>query len=184
MKTDGNLGDVLFTSAQIRSRVQELGACITRDYADKELTLVGVLKGGAMFAADLARAVRLSVSLEWIRLSTYADGAVAGEVRRKGVELDADLRGRHVLLVEDLIDSGVTLAWLRDHLVDFGPASVESCVLMRMHKEDQIEDRPVPRYVGFEVPSTTWVAGYGIDYADRHRNLPDIHEYQLPLTAA
>jgi hypoxanthine phosphoribosyltransferase len=173
------LARVLFAEEQIEARVRELAGHVTEDYQDRDLVVVGVLKGAATLTVDLCRNIALPLALDFVAISTYGRGSTPGVPRLlKG--LGEDVAGRDVLIVEDILDSGATIAWLSDHLREQGPASVESCVLLRKPARD---GRAVePRYVGFDIEED-WVAGYGIDYAERHRNLRSIHEVRLPVTA-
>ncbi|MEU0118102.1 hypoxanthine phosphoribosyltransferase [Streptomyces bobili] len=179
MTAHEELGRVLFTSRRIARRVQQLGAEITRDHQGRDLVLVGVLKGAAAFTVDLARAVDLPVVMDWAAVSTYGRGSAPGTPRLLK-DVDEDLAGRDVLVVEDILDTGTTLSWLMDRLRERSPASVNCCVLLR--KPHALVEPVRPRYVGFDL-TQHWVAGYGIDYAERHRNLGDIHEVLLPSAA-
>ncbi len=163
-----DLMEVLLTEEAIQTRLVELGAEIDRDYADKDPVLVGVLKGAVMVMADLTRALRMSTETEWMAVSSYGSGTRSSGVVRILKDLDRDITGRHVLIVEDIIDSGLTLSWLIANLSSRGPASVEVCALLRKPEAAKVE---VPvRYVGFDIPNE-FVVGYGLDYADRYRNL-------------
>ena len=144
---------------------------IETDYEGKNLLLVGVLKGAVMVMADIARALRLPVEMDWMAVSSYGAGTKSSGVVRVLKDLDRDIAGRHVLIVEDIIDSGLTLSWLRGNLESRRPASLEVCTLLR--KPDAVTvDVPV-RYVGFDIPNE-FVVGYGLDYAERYRDLPFI----------
>lgn len=165
------LESVLITSGQLQRRIAELAAQIDADYADRELLLVGVLKGAVMVMADLARAIRLPVQMDWMAVSSYGSGTRSSGVVRILKDLDADISGRHVLVVEDIVDSGLTLSWLIGNLESRGPASVRVCVLLR---KPQAAQRQVDiAYTGFEIDDA-FVIGYGLDYAERYRNLPFI----------
>ena len=164
-----DLERVLLTEEQLHARLDELAAQIDADYADADLLLVGVLKGAVMVMADLARRLHIPVQMDWMAVSSYGSGTKSSGVVRILKDLDADLDGRHVLIVEDIIDSGLTLSWLLSNLRSRGPASVEIATMLR--KPDALKvDVPV-RYVGFDIP-TEFVVGYGLDYAERYRNLP------------
>ncbi|WP_046470507.1 hypoxanthine phosphoribosyltransferase [Allosalinactinospora lopnorensis] len=167
------LGEIVVSQERIIRRVGELGNEISRDYEGRSPLLVGVLKGAAFFAADLARHVSLPVGVDWIRASTYGMGDTTdGTVRILG-DVSQDPAGRDVILVEDIVDSGLTLHHLVSHFKGLGADSVEICSLLRKPKSLR---HPVQvEYVGFDI-DVHWVAGNGIDYADRHRNLPDIRE--------
>ena len=159
----------IVASRQIADKVAELAARIDADYAGREVLLVGVLKGAVMVMADLARALRVPVSMEFMAVSSYGSGTSSSGVVRILKDLDKDITGKHVLVVEDIIDSGLTLSWLLRNLQSRGPASVEVCALLRKPEAQKVE---VPvRYVGFEIPDE-FVVGYGLDYAERYRELP------------
>jgi hypoxanthine phosphoribosyltransferase len=175
---DAAVGPVLITSDQLTTRVAELGAEISADYADEAPLLVGVLKGALMFMADLARAIDLPVEFDFMAVSSYGSATKTSGVVRIVKDLDADLTGRHVLLVEDIIDSGLTLNWLRKNLTTRQPASLEVCTLLL---RDGHKLRHNIRYVGFQVPGD-FVIGYGLDVNERYRNLDDIRLYQGPAT--
>ena len=171
---EGDLADVLISTQQIDEKVDELAKLIAADRpADRveDLILVGVLKGAVMFMTDLARALPIPVQLEFMAISSYGTSTTSSGVVRILKDLDRDIAGRDVLIVEDIIDSGLTLSWLRKNLTARGPASLEVVTLLR--KPDAIKvDVPV-RYVGFDIPNE-FVVGYGLDYAERYRDLPYI----------
>jgi len=167
MGTD--LERVLISEEQIRERVQELAAEIDRDYAGKDVLLVGVLKGAVMIMADLSRAMHSNAPMDWMAVSSYGSGTQSSGVVRILKDLDTDISGRHVLVVEDILDSGLTLSWLLSNLRSRGPASVEVCTLLR--KPDAAKVEVDVRYVGFDIPAE-FVVGYGLDFAERYRNLP------------
>lgn len=164
-----DLERVLLTQEQIEARIKELAAEIDRDYAGRDVLLVGVLKGAVMVMADLARALHISAEMDWMAVSSYGSGTKSSGVVRIIKDLDADLTGRHVLIVEDIVDSGLTLSWLVGNLRSRGPASVEVCSLLRKPEAAKVEVDA--RYVGFDIP-TEFVVGYGLDYAEKYRNLP------------
>jgi hypoxanthine phosphoribosyltransferase len=164
-----DLEKVLITEEQIRHRLIELASEIDADYEGRELLLVGVLKGAVMMMADLARALRSPVTMDWMAVSSYGSGTKSSGVVRILKDLDGDILGKNVLIVEDIIDSGLTLSWLMSNLGSREPASVEVCTLLRKPEAAQV-DVPV-RYVGFDIPSE-FVIGYGLDYAERYRNVP------------
>ncbi|MCW2632604.1 MAG: Hypoxanthine-guanine phosphoribosyltransferase [Pseudonocardia sp.] len=174
-----DIADVLITEQQIRDKIAELAKQVGADYRercpgdgrDSDLLLVGVLKGAVMFMTDLARALTLPVQLEFMAVSSYGSATSSSGVVRILKDLDRDIAGRHVLIVEDIIDSGLTLSWLLRNLQSRQPASLEVCALLR--KPDAVKvDVPV-RYVGFDIPNE-FVVGYGLDYAERYRDLPYI----------
>lgn len=163
-----DLAKVLFTEEQIQARLEELAAVVDADYAGKDPLLVGVLKGAVMVMADLTRHLHLAVESDWMAVSSYGSGTKASGVVRIMKDLDRDVTDRHVLIVEDIVDSGLTLSWLMKNLGSRGPASVEVCTLLYKPEAAKIS---VPlRYVGFEIPNE-FVVGYGLDYAERYRNL-------------
>lgn len=164
-----DLAGVLINEEQIRTRIIELAAEIDRDYAGRQLLIVGVLKGAVMVMADLARALRSPIEMDWMAVSSYGSGTKSSGVVRILKDLDTDLTGRDVLIVEDIIDSGLTLSWLIRNLASRGPASVEVMTLLR--KPDAAKADIDTRYCGFDIPNS-FVVGYGLDYAERYRNLP------------
>jgi hypoxanthine phosphoribosyltransferase len=164
-----DLEKVLLTQEQLHTRLDEIAAEIDADYEGKDLLLVGVLKGAVMVMADLARRLHSSVAMDWMAVSSYGSGTKSSGVVRILKDLDTDLTGRHVLIVEDIIDSGLTLSWLVSNLRSRGPASVEIATMLR--KPDAAKVDVDVRYVGFDIPSE-FVVGYGLDYAERYRNLP------------
>lgn len=169
---DRDIARVLISAEELRARVAELGAQITADYAGiGDLLLVGVLKGCAMFMVDLARSIKLPVALDFIAVASYGATTASSGVVRLLKDLDTDIAGRHVLLVEDIIDSGLTLAYLRSQLLRRNPASLRICTLLNK-PERRTADVPVD-YLGFNIPNE-FVVGYGLDYAERYRNLPYI----------
>jgi hypoxanthine phosphoribosyltransferase len=164
-----DLASVLVTKDEIDAKLAELGAKIDADYEGRELLLVGVLKGAVMVMADLARQLHHRVEMDWMAVSSYGAGTKTSGVVRILKDLDADIAGRHVLVVEDIIDSGLTLSWLLANLSSRQPASLEVCALLR--KPEAQEVAVDVRYVGFEIPNE-FVVGYGLDYAQKYRNLP------------
>jgi hypoxanthine phosphoribosyltransferase len=164
----GDLVEVLFTEEQIRERLAELAAAVERDYAGEELLIVGVLKGAVMVMADLARAFGRHVEMDWMAVTSYGSGTKSSGVVRILKDLDTDINGRHVLIVEDIIDTGLTLSWLVSNLNSRGPASVEICTLLR--KPDALQMTVDVKYVGYDIPNA-FVVGYGLDYDERYRNM-------------
>jgi hypoxanthine phosphoribosyltransferase len=163
-----DLKKVLLTEDDILARVKEMAADIWRDYEGKDLLLVGVLKGAILVMADLMRALPASVPMDWMAISSYGSGTKSSGVVRIIKDLDTDITGRHVLIVEDIIDSGLTLSWIRSNLESRSPASVEICTLLRKPEVAKVEIDV--RYVGFDIPNE-FVVGYGLDYAEQYRNL-------------
>ena len=172
---DGDIASTLVTEDDIRAKTAELATRIGADYADRcaesDLLLVGVLKGAVMFMTDLARALPLPVQLEFMAVSSYGSATSSSGVVRILKDLDRDIAGRHVLIVEDIIDSGLTLSWLLKNLESRGPASLSVCALLR--KPEAARSQVDVRYVGFDIPNE-FVVGYGLDYAERYRDLPFI----------
>ena len=166
-----DLENVLFTEAQIHAKLEELAAQIWRDYEGKDVLLVGVLKGAILVMADLMRALPGSVPMDWMAVSSYGSGTKSSGVVRILKDLDADISGRHVLIVEDIIDSGLTLSWIRSNLESRNPASVEICTLLRKPEAAKVEIDC--KYVGFDIPNS-FVVGYGLDFDEKFRNLRDI----------
>jgi hypoxanthine phosphoribosyltransferase len=164
-----DLEEVLITQEQLHQRIGELAAQIDADYADRELLLVGVLKGAVMVMADLARAMHQPVEMDWMAISSYGSGTKSSGVVRILKDLDADISGRHVLVVEDIVDSGLTLSWLIGNLKSRDPASVQVCVLLRKLTAARMNVEVA--YTGFEIDDS-FVVGYGLDYAEKYRNLP------------
>ncbi len=166
-----DLASVLLTERQIHDKIAELSRRIEADYPGEKLLLVGVLRGAVMIMADLARELNLPVEMDWMAVSSYGSGTQSSGVVRILKDLDSDLTGRKVLIVEDIIDSGLTLSWLRANLESRGAESVEICTLLR--KPDAAKVDVEVRYVGFEIPNA-FVVGYGLDYAEKYRNFRGI----------
>jgi hypoxanthine phosphoribosyltransferase len=166
-----DLERVLLTEDRILARIDDLAQQIWADYEGKDVLLVGVLKGAVMVMSDLMRAMPGTAPMDWMAISSYGSGTKSSGVVRILKDLDSDISGRHVLIVEDIVDSGLTLSWLRSNLASRGAASVEICALMR--KPDASKVDVDVRYVGFDIPNE-FVVGYGLDYAERYRNLRDV----------
>ncbi|MBA3654276.1 MAG: hypoxanthine phosphoribosyltransferase [Actinobacteria bacterium] len=169
------LGDVVVAETTLQARIVELGQQVTEDYADRSPLLVGVLKGAFMFMADLARAIRLPVEFDFMAVSSYGSATKTSGVVRIVKDLDLDLSDRHVLIVEDIVDSGLTLAYLRRNLLARNPATLEVCALL---VKDGLQRVDLDlKYVGFTIPPE-FVVGYGLDVRERHRNLPYVCVYE------
>lgn len=166
-----DLERVLLTEEQILTRLGELAEQIDEDYRDKDLLLVGVLKGAVLVMADLMRALPRSVPMDWMAVSSYGSGTKSSGVVRILMDLREDITGRNVLIVEDIIDSGLTLNWIMNNLRSRGPASLEICTLLR--KPEAAKVNIDCRYVGFDIPND-FVVGYGLDYDDHYRNLREV----------
>ncbi len=171
----GDLGDVLISEETLAATVRELGRRIGVDYADLDPLLVCVLKGAFVFMADLARAIPMSVEVDFMAVSSYGASTTSSGVVRIVKDLDTDLAGRHVIIVEDIVDSGLTLAYLRQLLAGRGTASIEVCALLVRESSPQV-DLDTLRYVGLRIPDE-WVVGYGLDTDQRWRNLRDIRRW-------
>src|SRR5918993_2096275 len=167
----GDLTTVLVTEEQIQQKLAELAAQVAVDYEGKDLLLVGVLKGAVMVMADFARALPMVAPMDWMAVSSYGAGTTSSGVVQIRKDLDTDLHNRHVLIVEDIIDSGLTLSWLLKNFASRGAASVEVLALLRKPQAAKVQVDV--RYVGFDIP-TEFVVGYGLDYAERYRNLRDV----------
>ncbi|PNV68436.1 hypoxanthine phosphoribosyltransferase [Enteroscipio rubneri] len=169
-----DIAEVLFTEDEIARRVDEIGAQITRDYAeatDEGIVLVSVLRGAAIFMADLARRIELPVEMDYMAVSSYGDGAKSSGVVRILKDLASEIEGRHVVVAEDILDSGLTLKYLLKNLASRHPASLEVATLLR--KKTLAQAKIECKYIGFECPDR-FIVGYGLDYAERYRNLPYI----------
>ena len=170
------VGPILVTAEEIAAKVSELGKRITEDFADDPPLLVGVLKGAMLFMSDLCRAIELPVEVDFMAVSSYGNATQSSGVVRIVMDLDAELTGRRVLVVEDIIDSGLTLNYLSRYLHARHPASVDVCALLVKEGEQRV-DLDL-RYVGFTIPSE-FVVGYGLDAAERFRNLSGVHAFRV-----
>ncbi len=166
-----DLVKVLFTESQIKVKVHEMAQDISADYVGKDLLMVGVLRGAVMVMADLARSLDCHVEMDWMAVSSYGSGTKSSGVVRILKDLDTDISNRHVLVVDEIIDTGLTLSWLISNLASRNPASVEIATLLR--KPDAAQMTVPVKYVGWEIPNE-FVVGYGLDYQERYRNLRDI----------
>ena len=168
---ESDLVNVLFTESQIQAKIQEMADQISADYDGKDILMVGVLRGAVMVMADLARALGRHVEMDWMAVSSYGSGTKSSGVVRILKDLDSDISGRHVLVVDEIIDTGLTLSWLISNLSSRSPASVEIATLLR---KPEAQTMPVPvKYVGWDIPNE-FVVGYGLDYKEKYRNLRDI----------
>ncbi len=165
---EGDLAHVLLTEEQISERIAAIAAEIDEAYQGRDLLLVGVLNGAVMVMADLARALSIHANMDWMAVSSYGSGTTSSGVVRILKDLDGDVEDRDILIVEDILDSGLTLSWLLKNLRSRKPASLEIFTLLR--KPDAVKVDVDPRYVGFDIPNE-FVVGYGLDYAQRYRNL-------------
>jgi hypoxanthine phosphoribosyltransferase len=166
-----DIEQILISADELAHRTVELGEQITNDYRDRELLLVGVLKGAVLFMVDLARQIKLPLTIDFMAISSYGADTTSSGVVRLLKDLDGSVSGKHLIIVEDIVDSGLTLQYIRRHLEMRGAASVRVCGLLWKERERAVE---VPcDYVGFRIPDR-FVVGYGLDYAERYRNLPYI----------
>ncbi len=169
MNDDGRIGEILVPADRLAERVRELAAEVSRDYEGRDLVLVGVLKGAVFFLSDLMRALEIPVEVDFMAVASYGSATKSSGVVRILKDLDAAIEGRDVLIVEDIVDSGLTLQYLLRNLAARNPRSLEVCALL-VKPERRKVDLPT-RYVGFEIPNR-FAIGYGLDHAERYRNLP------------
>lgn len=172
---DPAIGEILVQPADLRRRVADLGAQISSDYEGRDLLLVGVLKGAVFFLSDLMREIAVPCEVDFMAVASYGSATSTSGVVRILKDLDASIEGRHVLIVEDIVDSGLTLQYLLRNLRARGPATVEVCALLTKPERRKIELEA--RYVGFEIPDR-FAIGYGLDHAERYRNLPYVAALQ------
>src|SRR5215217_4030734 len=168
---ESDLVEVLYTEAQIQERLRELARQIEADYAGKDLLMVGILRGAVMVMADLARALNRHVEMDWMAVSSYGSGTKSSGVVRILKDLDTDITNRHVIVVDEIIDTGLTLSWLISNLASRNPASLEICTLLR--KPEALTMDVGVKYVGWDIPNE-FVVGYGLEYKEKYRNLRDI----------
>src|SRR5437667_9721454 len=180
LDADPHLGRIVVTEDDLQRRIKELGEQITKDYAGRPPLLVGVLKGAFMFMSDLARHIRLPVECDFMAVSSYGSATKTSGVVRIVKDLGLDLSERHVLVVEDIVDSGLTLSYLRRNLLARHPASLEVCALLVKEGLQRVD--PDLKYVGFRIPDR-FVIGYGLDVGERFRNLPFVAEYNGDLAS-
>ena len=169
--TPSDFSKILFEESVLLERIAELAKDVERDYAGQDLLLIGVLKGATVLLSDFSRALDRHINIEWMAVSSYGSGTKSSGVVRILKDLDIDITNRHVLVVEDILDSGLTLSWLLGNLRSRGAASVEVLTLLR--KPEAAKVQIDPKYVGFDIPNE-FVVGYGLDYAERYRNLREI----------
>ncbi|CAH0244872.1 hypoxanthine phosphoribosyltransferase [Microbacterium sp. Bi128] len=166
-----DISEVLLTEEQIHGKLAQLATRVAADYAGRDVVLVGVLKGAVMVMADFARHLPMHVTMDWMAVSSYGASTRSSGVVQIRKDLDTDITGKHVLIVEDIIDSGLTLSWLLENFASRGAESVEVLALLR--KPDAMKVEVDCRYVGFDIPND-FVIGYGLDYAEKYRNLRDV----------
>jgi hypoxanthine phosphoribosyltransferase len=167
----GDIERVIVTEEQLQTRIKELAAQVDKDYEGKDLLLVGVLKGAVMAVADFSRALQRHIDMDWMAVSSYGSGTKSSGVVRILKDLDRDITGRNVLIIEDIVDSGLTLSWLKANLESRGVGSVE--ILSILRKPDAAKVEVDVKYVGFDIPKD-FVIGYGLDFDEKYRNLPFI----------
>ena len=169
MSADGAIGEILVEAEDLSTRVRELAAEVSHDYAGKDLLLIGVLKGAVFFLSDLMRHLEIPVEVDFMAVASYGSATKSSGVVRILKDLDAAIEGRDVLIVEDIVDSGLTLQYLLRNLAGRNPASLEVCALLVKPERQKVDLET--RYVGFEIPDR-FAIGYGLDHAERYRNLP------------
>jgi hypoxanthine phosphoribosyltransferase len=166
-----DLERVLITQEEIQTRVSELGAEITRDYRGKDLLLISVLKGSIVFMADLMRAVDMPVGIDFLAVSSYGMGSKTSGIVKINKDLDQAVEGKHILIVEDILDSGMTLSYIKELMEGRHPLSIEICTLLDKPDRRAPDAKVDCRYIGFTIPDA-FVVGYGLDYAEKYRNFP------------
>ena len=164
----GDIERVIVTEEQLQARLKELAAQVEKDYEGKDLLLVGVLKGAVMAVADFSRALQRHIDMDWMAVSSYGSGTKSSGVVRILKDLDRDITGRNVLIIEDIVDSGLTLSWLKANLESRGVGSVEILSILRKPEAAKVEVDV--KYVGFDIPKD-FVIGYGLDFDEKYRNL-------------
>ncbi len=170
-KIENDIERVIVDEKTLQEKIKELAARVDKDYENKDLLLIGVLKGAVMAVADLSRALQRHVDMDWMAVSSYGSGTKSSGVVRILKDLDRDITGRNVLIVEDIVDSGLTLSWLKSNLESRGAGSVEILSILRKPESAKVEVNV--KYVGFEIPPD-FVVGYGLDFDEKYRNLPFI----------
>lgn len=173
---EGTVGEVLISEAELQEKITEIAARISEDYEGRKILVIGVLKGAIFFISDLVRQLSVACELDFMAVSSYGASTHSSGVVRILKDLDIPIAGRHVLIVEDVIDSGLTLSYLLKNLTSRGPASLEICTLLAKPGYKRLN--LTARYVGFELPDV-FVVGYGLDYAERYRNLPHIAAFSV-----
>ena len=170
-KIENDIERVIVDEKTLQEKIKELAARVDKDYENKDLLLIGVLKGAVMAVADLSRALQRHVDMDWMAVSSYGSGTKSSGVVRILKDLDRDITGRNVLIVEDIVDSGLTLSWLKSNLESRGAGSVEILSILRKPESAKVEVNV--KYVGFDIPPD-FVVGYGLDFDEKYRNLPFI----------
>jgi len=168
---ESDIERVIVSEVDLQARIKELAAQVDADYEGRDLLLVGVLKGAVMAMADLTRAMQRHLEMDWMAVSSYGSGTKSSGVVRILKDLDRDITGRNVLIVEDIVDSGLTLSWLKSNLESRGAANVDILAILRKSEAAKVD--VAVKYVGFDIP-TDFVVGYGLDFGEKYRNLPFI----------
>jgi len=168
---ESDIERVIVSEVDLQARIKELAAQVDADYQGRDVLLVGVLKGAVMAMADLSRAMQRHLEMDWMAVSSYGSGTKSSGVVRILKDLDRDITGRNVLIVEDIVDSGLTLSWLKSNLESRGAANVDIFAILRKPEAAKVE--VAVKYVGFDIP-TDFVVGYGLDFDEKYRNLPFI----------
>ena len=168
---ESDIERVIVSEVDLQARIKELAAQVDADYEDRDVLLVGVLKGAVMAMADLTRAMQRHLEMDWMAVSSYGSGTKSSGVVRILKDLDRDITGRNVLIVEDIVDSGLTLSWLKSNLESRGAANVDILAILRKPEAAKVE--VAVKYIGFDIP-TDFVVGYGLDFDEKYRNLPFI----------
>ena len=166
--SSADIESIVVTSEEIQNRINELARLVEKDYADKNLLVIGILKGAVMTMADFVRALNIHIEMDWMAVTSYGSGTKSSGVVRILKDLDRDITNRHVLIVEDIVDTGLTLSWLKSNLESRGTASVEILTMLRKREAAKVEVNV--KYVGFDIP-TEFVVGYGLDFDEKYRNL-------------
>ncbi len=166
--SSADIESIVVTSEEIQNRINELARLVEKDYVDKNLLVIGILKGAVMTMADFVRALNIHIEMDWMAVTSYGSGTKSSGVVRILKDLDRDITNRHVLIVEDIVDTGLTLSWLKSNLESRGTASVEILTMLRKPEAAKVEVNV--KYVGFDIP-TEFVVGYGLDFDEKYRNL-------------
>lgn len=170
MEIHSDVSSILFTESQLQMKIKELGRKITKDYSGKNLVCICILKGAFMFFSELIKHIDLPIQVEFMALSSYGNASRSSGNVEILLDLRHDIKNKHILIVEDIIDSGLTVKWFGAFMKQRSPTSISICSLLRVISEVQLD--PEIRYVGFEIPKNTFVVGFGLDYAEKYRTLP------------
>lgn len=172
MATHPDVSSILFTQPQLQIKIEELGKTITKDYSGKSLVCICILKGAFMFFSELIKHIDLPIQIEFMALSSYGNASQSSGNVEILLDLRHDIKDKHILIVDDIIDSGLTITFLKDFMKYRHPASLSICSLLRVKSEVQLDAQI--KYIGFEIPKNTFVVGFGLDYAEKYRTLPYI----------